>query len=78
MTADPFADGMPAGDDHHWERARSADCPHCPCCTEALCDKAIDLEGACHHFGTGSGYDLSQCPCWLKNSAARKAKEVAR
>lgn len=61
--ADPFAHGTPAGDDHTWVKPANPPCPHCKCCTEALCRRAVEKRTACHWEGKGD-FDLADCPCW--------------
>lgn len=67
---DPFADGTPVGDHHHWERPQGEPCPNCDCCSARLCQLAIDRttsgewDGACHFLGTSADFDLAECPCW--------------
>jgi hypothetical protein len=63
-----------AGDFHRWERPASPPCPHCVCCSAALCTLAIAKKSACHHEGSGaSAYDLADCPCWRRDSEAQRA-----
>lgn len=71
--SDPFAHGTPAGDYHTWVKPQRPPCPHCPCCTEALCRLAVEKSSACHWEALSSDYDLVKCPCWQRNSTARAA-----
>ncbi len=63
-TREHFAHGTPVGDHHTWFCPESPACPDCPCCSAALCEMARAKDGACHWYGSGSDYDLSECPCW--------------
>lgn len=61
-----------AGDSHRWERPASTPCPDCECCSYALCQRAIAKDTACHWEGSSGDFDVSRCPCWLKDSWARR------
>lgn len=66
-----------AGDYHHWERPVSPPCPHCQCCSEQLCSRAVAKDSACHWVGTSSDFDLSACPCWRDDTAEYAAIAAA-
>lgn len=71
MFADPYAHGTPAGDYHTWVKPAGEPCPHCECCTKALCRVAVEQLSACHLRGGESSYDLVVCPCWRRSSPER-------
>ena len=73
MSSDPV--NWNAGDFHRWERPAGKPCPHCECCSAALCARAIEKDSACHWEGAGSDFDLSVCPCWRQGSSARATTE---
>lgn len=73
MSRDLFAHGTPAGDFHTWVSPTSEDCSHCECCSKRLCRSAIEKNTACHLEGRNSDYDLIACPCWRRDSTARRA-----
>jgi predicted NBD/HSP70 family sugar kinase len=75
--SDPFADGMPAGDFHTWVRPQGDPCPHCKCCTDALCKRAIEKNSTCQREGGASDFDMHQCPCWRQGSPAAVAVREA-
>lgn len=59
-----IAHGTPAGDYHTWVRPNGQDCPHCECCTAALCEVGASLLDGCEAHTSWDARELVRgCPC---------------
>lgn len=69
---------LEAPEGHRWMKPAPNDCPNCPCCTLALCQKATATLGECFMY-LGSNADdqvrdaVWDCPCQLAEGTGLRA-----
>ncbi|MEV6738611.1 hypothetical protein AB0N14_17450 [Streptomyces sp. NPDC051104] len=60
-------------------RPKQADCPNCPCCSAALCERGrADVTGCTNHTSDETRATVAGCPCSAESTHGAMAWHMAR
>ncbi|MER6976011.1 hypothetical protein [Streptomyces carpinensis] len=77
MSYDEGPEHEPFGPEY--VRPKQADCPNCPCCTEALCKRGrTNVIGCAGHVDPDNHQTVLNCPCAAEETPGTMAWHMAR